>query len=249
MNRFYVDKGDIHGGRVRITGEDVRHITRVLRLKTGDPVTVCDGHNTDYDGVIEKLGKGEVKVKLGGAVPTGTEADIGITLYQAVAKGTKMEFIIQKGTELGIVRFVPVITSRTIVRLDNDRDAKKKVDRWQRIAVEAAKQSCRGRIPAVEPPTDFASAARDMQKNHLALLPHADEREKPIASIPGKKGDYESIGIMIGPEGGFDRDEVEMAQRYGIHIISMGPRILRTETAGIVMTAVLMYRFGDLGGL
>lgn len=249
MNRFYVDKSQIKGEWVTITGEDVKHITRVLRLAAGDRVTICDGNNTDYEGIIEWTGKDEVKVRLGRAVETGTEADVEMVLYQAVAKGTKMELIIQKGTELGVSAFVPVITSRTVVRVEDQRDAQKKQQRWQRIAMEAAKQCRRGRIPIVKTVLGFDQALEEMAGFSLALLPHAAEGGLPIGHIPGKAGDYGSIAIMVGPEGGFDDDEVKRAVQRGITIVNMGPRTLRTETAGIAAAAILMYRFGDLGGL
>lgn len=248
MNRFYVDRDRIQGDWVRIDGEDVKHITKVLRLRSGDGVVVCDGQNTDYNGVIDNIGKDQVRVRLDKAVPTGTEANIKITLYQAVAKGTKMDLVIQKGTELGVVRFVPVITSRTVVKLQNKRDASKKVDRWQRIAMEAAKQSHRGRIPLVETAMEYTAAVQDMQNKDLALLPHTGENSRDIRSIPGQRGDYDSIAVMIGPEGGFENSEIQRAQDMGVTTVKMGPRIMRTETAGIAVTAVLMYRFGDLGG-
>jgi 16S rRNA (uracil1498-N3)-methyltransferase len=249
MNRFYVGKGQIQGDWVRITGEDVKHITKVLRLAAGDRVVICDGENTDYQGIIERTGKDEVKVRLGEASKTGTEAGVGIVLYQAVAKGTKMEFIIQKGTELGIASFVPVTTSRTVVKLDGERDAGKKQERWQRIAMESAKQCRRGRIPVVRPVVSFDAALEEMAQFDLALLFHTAPGGCPIGKVPGKAGVYGSIAVMVGPEGGFDEDEAKKAGQKGIRIVSMGPRILRTETAGIVAAAILMYRFGDLGGL
>jgi len=248
MNRFYVDKKQILGEWVRITGEDVRHITKVLRLVTGDPVVICDGDNTDYEGVIERVGKDEVKVRLGKASRSGTEAPVELVLYQAIAKGAKMEFIIQKGTELGVAAFVPVITSRTVVRLEDWRDTRKKLQRWQRIAMEASKQSRRGEIPVMRPPMDFDKAIEEMAGYGLALLLHAGERDTSIGAIPGPVGDYADIGVMIGPEGGFSDDEVKRARDKGIDVVNMGPRTLRTETAGMVIAAILMYRFGDLGG-
>jgi|LSQX01.2.fsa_nt_gb 16S rRNA (uracil1498-N3)-methyltransferase len=248
LNRFYVDKSKIQGEWVRITGEDVKHITKVLRLSPGDPVVICDGDNTDYEGVIERTGKDEIKVRLGNASRSGTEAAMEMVLYQAIAKGTKMELIIQKGTELGVAAFVPVITSRTVVRLEGRNDTPKKLQRWQRIAMEASKQSGRGRIPDVRSPMDFDQALEEMTGYSLALLPHAGEGGLTIDAIPGGVGDYADIAVMVGPEGGFSDDEIKRARDRGIEIVSMGPRTLRTETAGMVIAAILMYRFGDLGG-
>jgi 16S rRNA (uracil1498-N3)-methyltransferase len=249
MNRFYVDKREIDGKRVKMRGEDVKHITKVLRLGVGDKIIICDGGNTDYDGEIQKVVKDEIFIGLSRARPSGTEAPVDIVLFQSIPKSTKMDFIIQKGTELGIKRFVPVSTARTVVRLEGDRDVQKKVNRWQRIALEAAKQSRRGIVPEVEQPVSFSEALSMMEGFDLAVLPYVGEQSYTLRSIPCEDHKVKSIGVFVGPEGGFEEEEVEMARERGIYTIKMGPRILRTETAGMVLTSMLMYRFGDLGGL
>lgn len=249
MNRFYVDKGIIRGKRAQVINEDVRHITKVLRLKAGDSVIICDGNNTDYEGIIERIGKNEVEVRLVKPMESRAEAGVRLILYQAVAKGAKkMELIIQKGTELGAVAFVPVITSRTVVKLEDREDIEKKLKRWQRIALGAAKQSGRGIIPVVHEPMGFDQALESISVHDLSILPYEGEGGAPLGAIPGRAGDYADIGVLIGPEGGFSSDEVKKAQSRGIRIVRMGPRIMRTETAGMVASAILMYRFGDLGG-
>ena len=171
-----------------------------------------------------------------------------MALYQAVAKGTKWNLLSERH-RTGISVFVPVITSRAVVRLEGEKDVRKKQERWQRIAMESAKQCRRGRVPVVRAAVDFDRALEEMAQYQLALLPHAAEGGLSIGSLPGRAGDYGSIAIMVGPEGGFDDDEVNRAVQKGIHVVRMGPRILRTETAGMTAAAILMYRFGDLGGL
>ncbi len=245
MNRFYVNKDQIRGEDVTITGGDVRHITQVLRLSVGDRIAICDGDNTDYDGVIQKTSKDGVRVKLQNATRSDTEAKVKLVLYQAIAKGTKMDYIVQKGTELGIAFFVPVITLRTVVRPGN---IQKKIQRWQRIVMEAAKQSGRGRIPTVLSPMDYEDALAEMETYSLSLIPHKGEGSLPIASLLDRAQDYKDIAIMIGPEGGFSHGEIKRAKDKGVPIVNIGPRVLRTETAGIAVAAILMYRFGDLGG-
>ncbi|MBA1337155.1 MAG: 16S rRNA (uracil(1498)-N(3))-methyltransferase [Firmicutes bacterium] len=248
MNRFYVDKRDFDGKRVKISGEDVKHITKVLRLGVGDKVVLCDGDNSDYDGEIQKIIKDEIFVTVNNSRPTGTEAPIDITLFQAVPKSTKMDFIIQKGTELGVKRFVPVTTARTVVRIESDKDEQRKIARWQRIALEAAKQSRRGIIPEVTGTVSFQTALDMMKECDLPILPYVGERSRSLRSISCADG-LKTIAVFVGPEGGFEEKEVEQARNRGIITIKMGPRIFRTETAGMVLTAVLMYRFGDIGGL
>lgn len=249
MNRFYVDRRDITGSKATIRGEDVKHITKVLRLGIGDTITVCDGNSTEFDGKIEKVTKETVVVRLCGARETGTEPPVKVTLFQSIPKGSKMDLLIQKGTELGIASFVPVFTSRTVVKLKSDKDEAKKVRRWQRIAEEAAKQSRRGRVPEVLRPVVFSEALRRMEEFDLAVMPVVAERDLTLSSIPCRRGEVGTIAILIGPEGGFDEREFLEAKSRGIYTVKLGPRILRTETAGLVLTSIIMYRFGDLGGL
>lgn len=248
MNRFYVHKKAFDGKRVKICGEDVKHITKVLRLGVGDKIVLCDGENSDYDGEIQKIIKDEIFVTINNPRLTGTEAPVDITLFQAVPKSAKMDLIIQKGTELGVKRFVPVTTVRTVVRIENDRDEQKKTARWQRIALEAAKQSRRGIIPEVIGTVSFQTALDMMMACDLPLLPYVGEQSRSLKSVSCADG-LKTIAVFVGPEGGFEEKEVEQARNRGIITIKMGPRIFRTETAGMVLTALLMYRFGDIGGL
>ncbi len=249
MHRFYVPKENIAANRVDIKGDDARHITRVLRLRTGDSLVICDGQNTDYDGEILKIDRDRITVGLDSPRISGTEPPVDIVVFQSIPKGQKMDLLIQKGTELGIRRFVPVVTSRTVVKLDGDKGERKKISRWQRIAEEGAKQSGRGIIPEVLPPVDFGEAVSMAGEYDLKVMPYVGERSGTIAAITAKKGDIRDIAVFIGPEGGFDEREAEQARARGIYTVKLGPRIMRTETAGLVLASILMYRFGDIGGI
>jgi len=248
MHRFYVYKEDIVDNKTVIRGDDVKHITRVLRFDKGDNIVVCDRDNTDYNGQIMEIKKEEIIVNLSCPRETGTECPVRITIFQSIPKAAKMELLIQKGTELGIDSYIPVITSRTVVNLDKKKSIDKKITRWQKIAEEAAKQSRRGRIPRILEPVTFRQALRGLENFDLSIMPCVAERTRTIADVPGRRGDIDSIAVFIGPEGGFDEAEVFQARDEGIYTIKIGPRILRTETTGLVISSILMYRFGDLGG-
>ena len=193
MHRFFTE--DIRGGTACVTGEDVRHIRRVLRMRDGDSAEICDGRGTDYAGVITSVSDGEVVFALSERRPSRGEPGIALTLYQALAKGAKFETVVQKAVELGVSAVVPVLTARCVAEPKRDFDGKRL--RWQRIAEEAAKQSRRGIIPR--------------------------------------------IGVLIGPEGGFEPEEVWSLVSRGAVSVSLGRSILRTETAGLKAIANILY--------
>ncbi|AKL95801.1 ribosomal RNA small subunit methyltransferase E [Clostridium aceticum] len=252
MNRFFVTAADVHlpTKEITIVGEDVKHISKVLRLSTGDLLEVCDGEKYEYIGKIKNISKQEVLLSIEDQMPLKTEAPIEVILYQSIPKATKMELIIQKTTEMGIKSIVPIITNRTVVQFKDDKDKEKKVDRWQKIAIEAAKQSKRGRIPHVESPISLKEALQQAQENDLNMI--AYEREV----VQGIKGlltsldtkNIKKIGIWIGPEGGFEEGEIDLVKDKNVHSVTLGPRILRTETAGFTVLSIMMYELGDLGG-
>ena len=244
MPKFFVDKNDIGGGQVRLFGEDEKHIRTVLRAKEGEELTLCDGEGTDYLCRIVSLECG-VLLDILSAQPCESEPSIKITLYQGLPKADKMELIIQKCVELGIDRIVAVSTERAIVKLDKKEG--KKLERWQKIAEAAAKQSGRGKIPEVcGRVLKFGEAVAEAQGLDGAIIPYEKEQTRGLrqfaAAFRGK-----SIGVFIGPEGGFAPEEIALAQESGIVPITLGKRILRTETAGMVTTAILLYEL-DEGG-
>ncbi|NLK85918.1 MAG: 16S rRNA (uracil(1498)-N(3))-methyltransferase [Clostridiaceae bacterium] len=263
MSRFFVKTipADLQNGRIIITGEDVKHIAGVLRARTGDPLVLCDAAGTDYDAVIEQISKENVITRIIDRKENHTEPPVDITLFQGIPKADKMDLIIQKCVELGVNRFVPVTTARSVVRFRDARDAAVKAVRWGRIALEAAKQCGRGRIPVVEEPVGVDAALKLAHGYDLMLLPYEEETEGSLRSVlhsfgrsiagNGAVGDNAAmrrIAIFIGPEGGFERTETEKAVRSGFRSVKLGPRILRTETAGIAVSSIVMYELGDMGG-
>ena len=240
MHRFFTDPGNIREGRIMITGEDVAHITRVLRLQAGDEIVVCDGQSNDYRCAIVHADKQSVELEVLEHVCCDVECPVDITLYQGLPKGDKMDTIVQKCVELGVNRIVPVAAKRSVVRL---KAGDKKQIRWQRIAAEAAKQCGRGIIPVVGDVCSFADAAT--QGQGLKLMPYECEREQSIRAALQKNRGAQQVSIYIGPEGGFDPAEVALAAEAGANVVSMGPRILRTETAPIAAVTAVLYELGD----
>ncbi|HHT50311.1 MAG TPA: 16S rRNA (uracil(1498)-N(3))-methyltransferase [Eubacteriaceae bacterium] len=249
MARFFVDSNQIDraNGTINILGEDVKHIKKVLRLKIGQELEICDGLGTDYNVNISEIGNDNIKTNIKNYYPSKGESNIEVTLYQGLPKSTKMDMIIQKCTELGIYSIVPIYTKRTIVNIENTKKEIKKIERWQRIAFEAAKQSQRGKIPKIEKVRDFREIWEDLKKNDLNLIAYEKENTKGLKEIL-IDNNISKVGILIGPEGGFDEGEIIQAQERGVTSFTLGPRILRTETAGFTSLAIIMYVLGDLGG-
>ncbi len=252
MSRFFVktEPADLQQGHIIITGEDVKHIANVLRSRSGDHLELCDGEGTDYDAVIDQLSKESIITRVIASKENQTEAPIDITLFQGIPKADKMDLIIQKCVELGVNRFVPVTTVRSVVKIGDARDVAAKAARWGRIAFEAAKQCDRGRIPVVEEPVGLDKALKIADGYGLKLLPYEEETDGSLCKVMSDPCIYANrkIAIFIGPEGGFDRTEVEKAAQSGFRSVKLGPRILRTETAGIAVASILMYELGDMGG-
>ncbi len=233
MSRFFV--APFVGDAVTITGEDAHHIHRVLRMRKGDMVTVCDGVGTDYECRITDLCDTAVDLQVINRTPTTCEPTTAVTLYQGLPKGDKMEWIIQKCVEIGITRIVPVAMSRSVVKL-NAAEGEKKQKRWQKIAAGAAEQSGRGCIPEVTAPISF-SAALEQLKNEYAVTFY-EGGGQPLSSLVG--ADTRQISIVVGPEGGIEAEEIEKLQQNGAFVATLGKRILRCETAPLVALSVIM---------
>lgn len=255
MHRFFVNPSQVNlmKNQIVIKGEDLKHISKVLRLKNGDVVEVCDGLNSEYISKIESINKEDVMLSIIDKKNSTKEPPIQVVLYQGIPKSTKMDLIIQKATELGITNIVPVEMERTIVKFKSDKDKNKKIDRWQKISIEAAKQSKRGILPTVQPPFNFIDAIEHSKMNDINILPYENEDNKGFRHIINSlsketRDSIKKIGIWIGPEGGFDKSEIDKALKNNLHLITLGPRILRTETAGFTILSIVMYELGDLGG-
>ena len=238
MPKFFFHKNDISRGQVQLFGEDEKHIKTVLRAREGEELTLCDGEGMDYQCRIASLERGVLLDILSKEV-CETEPRTKITLYQGLPKADKMELIIQKCVELGVDRIVAVSTERAIVKLDKKES--KKLERWQKIAEAAAKQSGRGKIPEIgQQVLKFKEAVAEAKELDGAIIPYEKEQETGIRQfVQGFRG--ESIGVFIGPEGGFAEEEIALAQENGITPITLGKRILRTETAGMTTAAILLY--------
>lgn len=248
MPSFFVEPDKIYDGKVIISGEDVKHITKVLRLGPGDGVTVLDGQGMEYQAILEEIGSDRILASITGERQSQTEPPLRVTLIQGLPKGEKMELIIQKAVELGVHRIIPVETTRSIVKLDAKK-ALQRQERWQRIAMEAAKQSKRGIIPNVEVLTTLNKALKGLSADASLVLMPWEEASAPLKPLLESKSEgNQEIYIIIGPEGGFTQQEAQNAIDAGAYTVSLGPRILRTETAGFTVLAVVMYELGDLGG-
>lgn len=242
MYRFYVTADQIGEEEAFICGSDVNHIKNVLRLTAGEWVVLCDGNNTDYCCRIKSVSSEEVVCHIEKTQPSNTELDTKIYLFQGLPKKDKMDLIVQKAVELGVSSIIPVYTKRCVVKLDEKKAAKKQ-ERWQKIAESAAKQCDRGLIPVVEAPVTLAKAFDIAGELEYNMIPYecADGMERAreiVAEAVGKK----SVGVFIGPEGGFEAEEVEQAVEKGCQVLTLGKRILRTETAGMAVLSILMFQ-------
>lgn len=245
MPRFFTQDITEAGGC--ITGEDAKHIAKVLRMKVGDELTVCDTKGHDYDCMIEEIGAGEVRLKVLSVAPSQSEPDVRVHLYQAMPKADKMETIIQKAVELGAVSITPVMTRRCVSRPDA-KSMDKKLVRYNRIALEAAKQCGRGVVPPVLPLLELPQALEQMQRTGCPILfyENATAPAKQVIAKARESGKELEIAVLIGAEGGFDEDEVALAREHGCHILSLGKRILRCETAPLAALTILMYETGNM---
>lgn len=239
--RVYVGGPLAAGARLSLPAFAAEHLTRVLRLPDGAEVACFNGDGHDYACRLEVHGKGQAAVHVGAKVAVRCESPLALTLVQAVARGEKMDFILQKATELGVARVLPVVSERTEVKLDEDRAGKRLVH-WQRVVESACEQSGRAVVPTVEPPVTlgrFAEAARYEAELKVVLHP---EGEHTFATLPAATGAM----LAVGPEGGFSDRDLAMLKLAGFVRTRMGPRILRTETAGLAAITALQARFGDL---
>ena len=243
MYRFYVSADQLAEKEVFISGGDVNHIKNVLRLEVGDWIVACDGNGTDYVSRIQSICSDEVVASIEKVQPTGTELPVRITLFQGMPKKDKLELIIQKAVELGACEIVPVMTKRTVVKLSEEKKINKRLERWQSIAYAAAKQCDRGIIPTVHKPVSYEEALAMADQLDYNVIPYELQTGMEEArKILDQACKQRSLGIFIGPEGGFEPEEVERAMTRNIHPMTLGKRILRTETAGMALLSILMFQ-------
>jgi len=238
--RFFISPEQVSGQQVSLSGEDVRHIATVLRMKPGEELLLCDGQGTDYAARVTQVTKSEIVAEITGQSKREPQQP-RILLGQGLPKSDKMDWIAQKATELGVGTIVPIVTERTIMKV---RDEGKRVSRWQKIAREAAMQSNRPDIPLVDPIVPFSEFLRTLnsEPGTLLLFPW-EEGTLPVKDILCKRQDIKKIVVLIGPEGGFSQKEAELAKAKGFHLVSLGRNILRTETAAIAVLSMIGYEY------
>lgn len=244
MPRFFVSSENISGNTAGITGDDARHISRVLRMKPGEELVLCDCQGSDYHCTVNELSDSLVTLSVNEKVASISEPSVKVTLFMALPKGDKMDYVIQKAVELGVNEIVPFSSSRCIVKL-SEKDGAKKQERWARIALEAAKQSGRGIIPQVKAPVSFANMLSLASECELPLFFYEKERENSLKKlIAGRK--FKSAAVIIGPEGGFSDEEAAKVMASGIPAASLGARILRCETAPGCAISAIMYETDNI---
>lgn len=246
MHHFFVSPEQISEEYVTIRGNDVNHIKNVLRMKSGEEVLISNGLDRDYYCRIETVTDEEIRAKILKEDFEGTELFTELYLFQGLPKADKMELIIQKAVELGVKEIIPVATKRCVVKLDEKKEASK-LKRWQAISESAAKQSRRMIIPEISQVMTFKEAIDRAKSFDMGMIPYENFKDmEKTREIIAKVGKGMKVGIFIGPEGGFEESEIQYAMENGIEPISLGRRILRTETAGLAILSVLMFRIEEM---
>lgn len=240
--RFYLPTPLKAGTRHVLPETVATHVTRVLRLAAGDPITLFDGSGSDFEATIEARQRTEVTVTVGPATMVDRESPLRVLLLQGVSRGARMDTVMQKATELGVHGIQPVHTRRTVVRLDAER-GENRLQHWQRVVVSACEQCGRSVVPVVHPPRDLVEAVATLPPDMVRLqLDPAGQ-----TSLEQLLGEASAVALAIGPEGGFTPEEREMLGRAGFSALGLGPRILRTETAPLTALSILQFARGDLG--
>ncbi len=246
MPKFFTPRENITETQIIIDSEDAKHIKKVLRLSEGDTITVCDGGGTDYEAQICQILADKIICDIKSQKKCESESEVHITLYQGLPKAAKMDYIIQKNTELGICRIVPVTLSRCVVKIDGEAAERKKTERWQKIAYEAAKQSGRGVVPEIKMPMSLDKVIDEIKNDDLVFVPYECETDTRIKDVVSEVKMPKRISFIVGPEGGFDPVEIEKIKAAGIRTVTLGKRILRTETAAEAVVAMLMYAYDQI---
>lgn len=240
--RFFIHEDPVDE-RLILSGDDAHHASNVLRVQRGDTVTLCNGQGTDYICTVEEIQKYTIQCHVRDVQPAQSEPKQQITLFMALPKGSKMDFIVQKAVELGVSRIVPYLSCHCV---SQPGQPTKKIERWQKIAMEAAKQCERGIIPVVGDIIPVQAAFQQAAESETALFCYESERKTGLRERLNAQAVGSTVSIVIGPEGGFSPEEAELAQSVGLSSVSLGTRILRCETAAIAALAVLLYASGNM---
>ena len=240
--RLFVSGALINDAEVELDKDRARYLGKVLRARVGDPVTLFNGEGPEWPCTVQSIQKDKVVIRVGSSIDAGTESPLKIHLVQGISRGERMDFVVQKATELGVKRITPVLTEYGVVKLSGDR-AEKRREHWQKIAASACEQSGRTRLPLIDMPLGLKNWFGEKPTavdSEIILAPRA---ARPLAALPAPKT---KICALIGPEGGFSDNEYEDATLAGFTAVSLGPRVLRTESASIAALAVLQSLWGDL---
>lgn len=247
MPRFFISPDDVKGNRIILTGDDALHVSRSLRMRPGEKLTVCDGMGTDYLCRTENFSSSDVTLCVEHSEPSRGEPPYAITVYQALVKGDKFDTVVQKSVECGADRIVPFYSRNCVVKPSDGEEHRR--ERRERIAASAAMQSGRGRIPAVGECIDFDTMLSDAALRGPVLFCYEGEGTRPVrellSALAAKRETFDGISVVVGPEGGFTTDEAERALRAGHLMAGLGPRILRTETAAGFALACIYFAFEE----
>lgn len=247
VHRFLVDPANIKDEEILLEGDDFKHLKQVLRLGPQDTIHVFDGSGIEYVSTIVSINENNALAKIESSYKSDTEPKARVTLFQGIPKGNKMDLIIQKTVELGVYKIVPIITERTVVKI-NEKDKAKKANRWSKIAKEAAKQCHRAYIPEVLKPIKFGDLSELLKDFDSSFLLYENESKKCLKEVLKcyTINKIEDISIIVGPEGGFTDQEIEIFRKWGHDTVGLGRRILRTETASISALSIIMYELGEM---
>ena len=246
MARFFLPKENIHDRCGLIRGEELNHLRKVLRLRAGDAITVFDESGWEHEAVIRSVNTEEAEIDIHRSHAAERESPIEITLALGLTKADKMDFVIEKATELGVHTIAPLITEFTVPNLDQKKSSRR-VDRWEKIALSATKQSGRTRVPGIRPIVAFSEFIEQRSARDLNLLFWEKEGERTLRKLNAAQTPEHAVTIAVGPEGGFSAAEAQAALQRGFLTVSLGPRILRAETAPIAALALVQFLWGDLG--
>ncbi len=251
MPKFFVKSNQIKDNKVIITGEDVNHIKNVLRLNVDDNIQVCNLETSEnYTCGIIKLNTSNIECNIFNKINSEAESNIYINIFQGIPKSNKMELIIQKCVELGAAEITPVEMKRCVAKIE-EKNKCKKILRWQKISEVAAKQSGRDKVPKINDVINIKNICNLISEYDIVLVAYENEEKNTLKNelkkLKYKNNSIIKIGIIIGPEGGIDKKEINLLKEAGVKVVTLGKRILRTETVAFVLTSIIMYELGDLG--
>ncbi len=248
IRRFFVNKDDVSGGQVSVSGQDAVHIRESLRLKAGDTILVLDGSGMEYDVMLEEVSRRAVKGKIVASRKCKQDVKVQIALYQALPKGAeKVNFVLRRGTEVGLSGIGFFSSARSVPMIRGPKRSEEKLTRWQRVVTEAAKQCRRATLPEVGLFEGLEEVLDHCENHDLVVMAWEDAEGTRLREVLKGAGNVERVALIVGPEGGFEEREVSLAEERGAKVCSLGKLILRSELAGIVGASLILYEFGELG--